>query len=456
MMAFEFHHLDKWCFANIDLAEEALEQNKKAVIVIAGASSSGKSFSAAALENMLCDHHHKAVTISLDQYNFGLSGIIPNKVNENYFNSKLTNISQISKAIKPILLDYSFQNKYGEECLSRIEGILARFLKEEEIPVFLKGLKEEWKVLNFDEPSVYNLKEAAEDIKKLCKNEKIPAKKYSKIVSERIPCRKKIDGGKYDIIIVEGIYALDKSFLSELEGLPYIANFIDGNAKSLFLRRIIRDKFSTSAASAFTTHLYFKYIIPSYKETIAPTRNNADVILNNNMSFNELRSGELYITKDGFAITNAKAIDFLLKNSEIRSTHYEKDYYFTAFNEAKPSDNILRFRLRKHSKEEKYELGSLVHKGTPKVRKDNKIIRPINILLNESEIKEVWKDEESALKDFKSADFVIDRIEAKTKTRITYKGQKLTLFQVEGGKNYIEIVEPLHEDTIAEIKSLIK
>lgn len=455
-MAFKFHHLDKWCFANIDLAEEALEKHKKAVIVIAGASSSGKSFSAEALEKIMKVHGHKATTISLDQYNFGLSMIIPRKVNEHFFKGSLTNIAEIGKAIKPILLRYEFQHKYNEDCLKQISEVLPRFLKEDDIPTFLKGLAKEWSLLNFDEPSVYNLKEAAEDVKKLYENHSVAEKTYSKICSERVASSRRINGKNYDIIIVEGIYALDSSFLSELKDIPYIANFVDGNAKSLFLRRIIRDKTSTSADSAFTTHLYFKYIIPSYKNTILPTRENADVVLDNNMSFEELRSGELYITKDGFLIKNDKAAQYLLKHSEIKSQHYEKDYYFTAPGENKAVDNILRFRLRSHDQGASYQPGSLVHKGAPKVRKDNKIIRPINVLLNEEEILEVWKDEKSCIDDLKSADFLIEKVEEKIKSRIIYKGQNLTLFQVKGKGDYVEIVTPIHSDIIKEIKKIIK
>ena len=51
-MAFEYHHLDKWSYANLDLIEELLETSQKAIVLIAGASSSGKSYAARALENL--------------------------------------------------------------------------------------------------------------------------------------------------------------------------------------------------------------------------------------------------------------------------------------------------------------------------------------------------------------------------------------------------------------------
>lgn len=455
-MANSIHHLDKWCFANLDLAEEILESSSRAVIVIAGASSSGKSFSADALKRMSERHGHKAVIISLDQYNYGLSAIIPNKVNLNVFGGRIENIVEISKRIKPILLRFPFQEKYGKVCLDEIRKAIEPLLSLEDLDPFLNGLSREWSLLNFDEPTVYNLVEAAEDVKKLINGGEISEKRYSKIVSERVPSKKKIKGKNYDIIIVEGIYALDKSFLGELKDVRYIANFVEGNAKSLFLRRVIRDKTSTSADSAFTTHLYFSYIIPSYINTILPTKGNADLILSNDMSFEELRSGELFVTKDGFPILHKEASSLLLSSSLLLNAHYEKDYYFSAPGESKNSDNILRFRLRSFDNGLTYLPSSLVHKGAPKRRKDNKIIRPINVLLDESEIQKVWKDEESCLKDFESASFLIEKVEKKIKSRIVYKGQNLTLFQVEGKNDYVEFVPPLNIDIIKEIKGIIE
>ena len=49
-MKYTCHHTDKWIFANTDLAEEQLEKSSKALIIIAGASSSGKSFLAAKMK----------------------------------------------------------------------------------------------------------------------------------------------------------------------------------------------------------------------------------------------------------------------------------------------------------------------------------------------------------------------------------------------------------------------
>ncbi len=455
-MKYTCHHTDKWIYANMDLTEENLENNSKSLIVIAGASSSGKSFLSSSLTQAFKKNGKRCLTFSLDQYNYGLSGIIPNKVNLNYFNSSLTNIGEISKKIKEIIMDIPFENKYDADAIAKIRGALVNLLPENDLEIFLKGLSEEWKKLNFDEPTVYNLKEAAEDIVKLFKNQKIDAKNYSKFYSERLPSEKVYDGNEYDVIIVEGIYALNKEFLDGVDSLNPIKNFIEGNPKTLFLRRIIRDKKNTSASTPFTISLYFKYIIDSYNKTILPNKKYADIVLENDFSFSELRTGDLYTTRDTFPIENEKAIVFLKNNSKVGNVSYEKDFYFTVPGEKQENQNLLRFREHSLDGGKTYVPGSLVHKGAPKFRMDSKIIRPINILLDETEIGKVWQDNDDALFAFLNNGFQLANAEEKIKTKITYKNQSFSIYEVRGKQAYIEIGQENKTDVISEVKNLVK
>lgn len=454
-MSFEYHHLDKFGFANLDLCEEMLESEKKAIVLISGASSSGKSFSAELLKDLLDHNGHHAVIVSLDQYDYGLSGIIPNKVALNDFQNHLGNLSEIEKRIKDIIIDLPFEEKYDDETISLIKSKIQDLLSPADLERFAQGLKREWVLLNFDEPSVYALPEAAEDIKTLSENGKIHEKSYSKLISERIPNATILDGKDYDVILVEGIYALDPSFVKDLEPLKVIKDFIDGNPKSLFLRRIIRDMKATGTPSAFTVKIYFKYIVKAYEETILPARKSADIILNNDISFQELRAGDLFVTRDTFPINNPNAIALLKRDGTMISTAYEKDFYFVAPGENQEYNNILRFRETSVDGTAPYEPASLVHKGAPKARKDNKIVRPINILLDEASIKDVWKDEESCLSDFLNSGFEINRVEKKIKTRLVYHGQALTLYEVAGRNAYLEFTGRYKKDADQEIRALI-
>jgi uridine kinase/adenylate cyclase class IV len=448
-MSFEFHHMDKWAFANLDLIEEILETKKKAVVLIAGASSSGKSFAAEFLTQVLLKNGHKAVTISLDQYNYGLSGIIPNKVNANYYDGKLPNLLPIERKIKDVIYDVSFEEKYSDAVLPAIQKAIHGLLPKEKTDAFLKHLQEEWKVVNFDEPTVYNLKEAADDVRLLYSDRVIREKRYSKVVSERIPNDTTLSGKGYDVVIVEGIYGLNSVLVDALKGLPVIKDFIDGNPKSLFLRRIIRDQKLTSADNVFTVSIYFKYIVKAYLETILPCRDSADVILNNDMSFTELRAGDLYTTKTQFQVHNPTLLAEILKNGTVTGTSLQKDIYFTVPDENLAQNNILRFREISHDRGKTYTPSSLVHKGAPKVRKDDKLIRPINILLREGQLQKVFPNEDACLAAFRSAGFLVGPVEKKKKIRLTYHGQILTIRDIEGQDSYLEFSKPISHKVFA-------
>ncbi len=455
-MKYTCHHTEKWIFANADLAEEQLENNPKALIVIAGASSSGKSFLSVSLKKSFEMRGKRCLTFSLDQYNFGLSGIIPNKVNLNYFNSSLENMDEIRKRIKEVIFDLPFDRKYEKDVLPLIEEKVKDLIPADKLDIFLNGLYEEWLKLNFDEPTVYNLPEAAEDIKKLFKNEKIYAKTYSKFYSERLPSEKTLDGNDYDVIIVEGIYALNDNFISRVKELHPVTNFIEGDPKTLFLRRIIRDKQGTSASSAFTISLYFKYILDSYNKTILPTKKVADIVLENDFSFHELREGELYTSRDTFPIENISSIKVLKGSSTILDVSYQKDFYFTVPGEKLENQNLLRFREISLDQGKTYIPGSLVHKGAPKFRMDNKIIRPINVLLDEKEIGKVWKKNDEVIFAFLDNGFQISKAEEKIKTKINYKGQEFSIYEVRGKQAYIEIGANPSLEIVNEVKNLVK
>ena len=131
-MSYSFHHPDKWASANIDLIEETLEKEKKAVVFIAGASSSGKSYCARLLSRTLEKYSHHACIISLDSYNHGLSGIIPNKVNLHYFNGSLTHLDEIIKIIKDIIIKIPFSKKYDENTLNLIRPAIKDYFPDKD------------------------------------------------------------------------------------------------------------------------------------------------------------------------------------------------------------------------------------------------------------------------------------------------------------------------------------
>lgn len=452
-MSFTFHHLDKWVSGNIDLIEEDLETSNKSVVFISGASSSGKSYCAEILASILKRNGYSPVIISLDSYNVGISHIIPKKVNANYYDYKIKDLGKICSLIHDVIVNVDFEDKFSPFVIEKLRPILFPFFSLDEEERFLSLLVKEWKNLNFDEPSVYDMEEASRDIISLLNGNDIKRKKYSKIISEREDSDE-IISSTHDVIIVEGIYALNDSLLKRFDKKRIITNFIDSNPKTLFLRRILRDKTSTSAPSSFTISIYFKSIVKSYLETILPSKKNADIVLYNDMSFSELKNGNLYITKREMKTDDENLINEILSESIIKSKTYEKDTYLTVKEEKNKEENILRLRSISNDEGKTYLASSLVHKGYPKIRKDKKIIRPINVLIKEGEFLDIFDSEETCLSSFSNIEFDIDKILYKIKWKISYKDHNLTIRKVENKGYYIEFDKPYDEVLIKELQKM--
>lgn len=426
-MPFSCHHLDKFEFINLDLVQEVLSRKKKCIVLIGGASSSGKSFCAKQLYKVFRENNLKTLCLSSDNYNKGISGIITDKVNSKDFNNTLPR-EELVHAIRPILFETPFENKFDNACCKKIRVALKNILPDEKtIDRFLACCQREIKSLNFDEPDVYDLNKVANDLNALLKNQRIRKRTYSKVESEPSYSKARIDGAKYQVIILEGIYVLSDSLVKRLNKNATIKNFILGSPKSLFLRRVIRDAMITSAPSYYTINMYFNNIVPSYNSTILPSSKNADVLFSNEMTFAELREGTLYKTKDKVKITNPLFLQEFLSNAKIVDTFYQRDFYFKGINEPHDDNNLLRMREISVNQGKDYHPTSLIHKGAPKARRDGKEIRPINILLKEGEFDKSFKGEKDFLEKMKEASFCVDKVCTKIKRHLVYQGYKFTI-----------------------------
>lgn len=441
-MNIRVHHLDKWAFINMDLIGEILEKRKRCAVTIGGATSSGKSFSAEYLETFLNANKVPAIIVSTDNYNKGISGIVTDKVDEKLFKGMLPNKEKVKAVVRQVIVDTPFEEKFAKKNRELIRQRTEGLLSPSEQALFLKGCVDEIKKLSFDEPSVYDLKEVASDVKSLLKGKVIQRKKYSKVASERLPVHESINGSRYRVIIIEGIYATTDDLIKELERKYLITNFVEGNPKSLFLRRVIRDQKNTSLPNYVTIAMYFNYIAKSYKESIRPSSANADVILDNNMSFAELREGTLYTTKEKIKVTNPEFLARLWQSSKTVKTVYQKDLYIKGQNEPRDLNSIIRMREISSDKGRTFVPVSLISKGVPKYRRDHKEIRPINILLAENEFHKVFASEQDFVEKIATADFAVDQVVKKIKRYLNYKGYRLILTDIPGSGVYLELSDP--------------
>jgi hypothetical protein len=101
------------------------------------------------------------------------------------------------------------------------------------------------------------------------------------------------------------------------------------------------------------------------------------------MSFDELRQRKLSI-QTRYKI-NAETIKKLLKNAKITQKVYQSDIYFGS----KDDKDILRLRLER--KEKGCEvLKSFIYKGQQKARKDKNLIRPMQVICEQEDLKKMY------------------------------------------------------------------
>ena len=412
-------NLTEWLYSNLDLVEECKEKKLKPVILIGGASSSGKSFTSKSLQNFLAEHGHKSIIISIDNYNKGLAENIFDIVNKKYYNNAIKNRPQITNEIKKVIINTDFDTKFDSFNLQQIK-FACRDLIHFDINKFVEKLKYEFDHINFDDKNIYNLEEAAQDITALISNKKIIEKKYSRMISERIEQSNILDGRNYDLIIIEGIYALTDEITKNINADNLIKNFIDCNNKNLFLRRMIRDSAITNCSKSFILKNYLEFVMPEYLKTVLPTKQCADIVLKNNMTFEELREGEVDI-QNKYRL-NIPQLNTLLINSKITKKLTQIDTYFGS----KADDNILRLREEKSGL--KYlTMKSLVYKGKPKMRKDKSIIRPNFVLADDNDLKNVFESKEDLINQFKKAGITPIKVIEKKRWFLKYKGKEINV-----------------------------
>ena len=447
----EIKDLETLKASNLDLIEEALEKHKKAIVLIAGASSSGKSYAGQALTQFLLENGHKSLTVSTDAYNVGISNIVFNKVNQKYYENKLNDTEKLKNIIKNSIISLEFNDKFSKHCLIEIGKQCKQYFENQEtLTKFLNLLKHEFEHISFDETTVYNLALSATDVRALANNETIMQKEYSKKISEQEPTNKYISGKDYDVIILEGIYALDDKVTEILNGKNVISNFIMADEKTLFIRRVLRD--SAFVPNTFTVKNYFQAVLPAYKRDILPKANNSDITFSNNMSFKELREGKLWSVHKRVKINNVEQIDNVFQNSKVISQIIFKDYYINSCQNPSAEESQLIFRSASYDGGKSFVPYGLVQKGIVKTRKDGKMIRPVNVFLNESEIKTVFQNEEEFFNLIKDSDFKYINMKTKQRTRLLYKNHSITIDKIKNEGTYIEwsgLGENLKENSYA-------
>ncbi len=137
------------------------------------------------------------------------------------------------------------------------------------------------KEINWDSPSSIQKDKMVADVKKILNKETIVRNKYIFETGE-YDKNQKIIITPADTIIIEGIFAL---YFEEICAMATMKIFVDADADLRLLRRLKRDS-NGRHHNVFNKPLFYKNweesIKPMHDKYIAPTKKEADVILNNN------------------------------------------------------------------------------------------------------------------------------------------------------------------------------
>ena len=247
----------------------------KKFVIVAGASSSGKSFVSNELNDFYKEHGKRCKVISADNYYKGIARTIVQKalINNNYDNVVKIKFKDICSLVRQTIIDTPYPQKMCEQNTSKIQKGLTQLFNKELATKLTKEIKTEFENINFDEPFAVDLKSLANDINKLSEGKSIIVPDYSFKTGEVEYYEKnKVNPKDYDVFVIEGIYSLLDEVVNNIKTDDKVLSAIDCDLKTLISRKLDRD--ITKGRSALTPEQtvisYLSQVIPSYYKYIYP------------------------------------------------------------------------------------------------------------------------------------------------------------------------------------------
>lgn len=431
--------LNKWLYECSDEVSEVLENHRMAIVLIAGASSSGKGFASKKLFKHLEEQGHSPLLLSTDDYYKGISKMMVDKVNKNLYGGNLHNIDEIVRRVRDITILVPFIQKFDDERIEKLHKSLNVILSKRDTSIVCNGLSEEFSHINFDEPEAVNLEQFIKDINTLVSSPETPVYKrlYSMKTGE-FEVGECFDSFNKNVIIAEGLYALHPQILTALKNTGLITSFIESDPKTLFVRRMIRDAKRTSCSNATTVNLLLKSVMPSYSQHILPTKESAKIILKNCMTFDELQTG-IIESQYKIKLIDSYQVRAMLQDKKIGDPQKITDFYLVNSDDKNiDPENILRLRVITQQDGKIYP-DSLTHKGMKMKRSDGKNIRSLNKFIEPGEFENTYSNYLELLSDFIKNGFVVKKVIQNLRQNYKLGEYDCNLDHVEGLGDFFEI-----------------
>lgn len=147
--------------------------------------------------------------------------------------------------------------------------------------------KDEKGIENFDLPESINKQEFRRDIKKLLRGETVVREEYT--FNNENAESKELIFKPAPIIIVEGIFVFHFKKIKKLLDLKI---FLHAKENLKVIRRIKRDQIERNYPIEDVLYRYENHVLPTFEKYIKPYQEDADIVINNNKSFD--RGAEIF------------------------------------------------------------------------------------------------------------------------------------------------------------------
>ena len=133
---------------------------------------------------------------------------------------------------------------------------------------------------NFDLPESFKEEEYHKDVLKLLNGEDVVLKEY--VYNNPLAEPKLITYRAAPIVIIEGIFVFHFKDVSDLMDFKI---FIDADEHIKLIHRIQRDQIERNYPIEDVLYRYQHHVFPSYQKFILPYKPTCDIVVNNNISF---------------------------------------------------------------------------------------------------------------------------------------------------------------------------
>lgn len=158
-------------------------------------------------------------------------------------------------------------------------------------PIDNKGIED------FDQPKSIDKEAFVKDVQKLLKGKKIKRQEY--VFNNKKIKPKTLVFRPAPIIIVEGIFVFH---FKKMQPLLDLKIFLDAKENLKVIRRIKRDKVERNYPLSDVLYRYEHHVMPTFEKYILPYRDEADIVVNNNVDM-----------QNGLMIVKGFIRDFLMR-----------------------------------------------------------------------------------------------------------------------------------------------